>query len=133
MPARGFLPRGLSDAYPRSAPHRQVTGRHLITLNDFPDVPAPATERDVRPCLDLHWTVIGPSLDLHWTFIGPSLDLHYLHYLHYLACGWSGRPEEDVRGEKRRSFSRRARVRLLELSSTRRASRNARAMRYKGA
>ena len=34
MPARGFLPRGLSDACPRSAPHRQVTGRHLITLND---------------------------------------------------------------------------------------------------
>ena len=35
MPARGFLPRGLSDACPRSAPHRQVTGRHLITLNDI--------------------------------------------------------------------------------------------------
>ena len=33
-PARGFLPRGLSDACPRSAPHRQATGRHLITLND---------------------------------------------------------------------------------------------------
>src|SRR5438477_5557075 len=32
-PARGFLPRGLSDACPRSAPHRQATGRHLITLN----------------------------------------------------------------------------------------------------
>jgi hypothetical protein len=34
MPARGFLPRGLSDACPPSAPHCQVTGRHLITLND---------------------------------------------------------------------------------------------------
>lgn len=34
IPARGFLPRGLSDACPRSARHRQVTGRHLITLND---------------------------------------------------------------------------------------------------
>ena len=34
MPARGFLPRGLSDACPRSLPHCQVTGRHLITLND---------------------------------------------------------------------------------------------------
>src|SRR5262249_2939839 len=33
-PARGFLPRGLSDACPRSALHRQVTGRYLITLND---------------------------------------------------------------------------------------------------
>ena len=33
-PARGFLPRGLSDACPRSAPHCQVTGRHLITLNE---------------------------------------------------------------------------------------------------
>ena len=33
-PARGFLPRGLSDACPRSAPHRQATGKHLITLND---------------------------------------------------------------------------------------------------
>lgn len=33
IPARGFLPRGLSDACPRSARHRQVTGRHLITLN----------------------------------------------------------------------------------------------------
>ena len=35
MPARGFLPRGLSDACPPSAPHCQVTGRHLITLNDI--------------------------------------------------------------------------------------------------
>jgi hypothetical protein len=34
MPARGFLPRGLSDACPWSLPHCQVTGRHLITLND---------------------------------------------------------------------------------------------------
>jgi len=34
MPARGFLPRGLSDACPRSAPHCLATGRHLITLND---------------------------------------------------------------------------------------------------
>src|SRR5215831_14410227 len=34
MPARGFLPRGLSDACPSSVPHYQVTGRHLITLND---------------------------------------------------------------------------------------------------
>jgi hypothetical protein len=33
MPARGFLPRGSSDACPRSALHCQVTGRHLITLN----------------------------------------------------------------------------------------------------
>src|SRR5690242_15027427 len=42
MPARGFLPRGLSDACPRSAPHCQVTGRHLITLNDSrPPLPSP--------------------------------------------------------------------------------------------
>jgi hypothetical protein len=34
VPARGFLLRGLSDACPRSAPHCQVTGRHLITLNE---------------------------------------------------------------------------------------------------
>ena len=34
MPARGFLHRGLSDACPPSAPHCQVTGRRLITLND---------------------------------------------------------------------------------------------------
>ena len=34
MPARGFLPQGLSDACPPSAPHCQVTGRHLITLNE---------------------------------------------------------------------------------------------------
>jgi hypothetical protein len=34
IPARGFLPRGLSDACPRSALHCQLTGRHLITLND---------------------------------------------------------------------------------------------------
>jgi hypothetical protein len=34
VPARGFLPRGLSDACPRSAPHCQTTGRHLITLNE---------------------------------------------------------------------------------------------------
>jgi len=34
MPARGFLPRGLSDACPPSAPHCQVTGRRLITLNE---------------------------------------------------------------------------------------------------
>ena len=34
MPARGFLPRGLSDACPPSAPHCQVTARRLITLND---------------------------------------------------------------------------------------------------
>ena len=33
MPARGFLLRGLSDACPQSAPHCQMTGRHLITLN----------------------------------------------------------------------------------------------------
>src|SRR5215471_9017843 len=33
MPARGFLPRGLSDACPPSAPHCQVTCRRLITLN----------------------------------------------------------------------------------------------------
>src|SRR6516225_810748 len=33
LPARGFLPRGLSDACPPSAPHCQVTGRRLITLN----------------------------------------------------------------------------------------------------
>src|SRR6516164_4329826 len=32
VPARGFLPRGLSDACPPSAPHCQVTGRRLITL-----------------------------------------------------------------------------------------------------
>jgi hypothetical protein len=34
MPARGFLPRGLSDARPPRATHCQVTGRRLITLND---------------------------------------------------------------------------------------------------
>jgi hypothetical protein len=34
MPARGFLPRGLSNACPASAPHCQVTGRRLITLNN---------------------------------------------------------------------------------------------------
>src|SRR5215471_12280692 len=34
MPARGFLPRGLSDACPPSAPHCQVSGRRLITLNE---------------------------------------------------------------------------------------------------
>src|SRR6516165_8420378 len=34
MPARGFLPRGLSDARPPRATHCQVTGGRLITLND---------------------------------------------------------------------------------------------------
>ena len=34
MPARGFLPRGLSDARPPRATHCQVTGRRLIALND---------------------------------------------------------------------------------------------------
>src|SRR6516162_6732553 len=33
MLARGFLPRGLSDARPPRATHCQVTGRRLITLN----------------------------------------------------------------------------------------------------
>jgi hypothetical protein len=45
-PARGFLPRGLSNACPRSAPHCQATGRHLITLNDCrPSRPGSGTRR----------------------------------------------------------------------------------------
>ena len=41
MPARGFLPRGLSDARPRRATRCQVTGRRLITLNE----PSPSRAR----------------------------------------------------------------------------------------
>ena len=37
MPARGFLPRDLSDACPRSLPHCQATGRHLIPHRKVPD------------------------------------------------------------------------------------------------
>jgi len=49
MPARGFLPPGLSDAYPPSAPHCQVSGRRLITLNDSrPSCPSPETGGDAE-------------------------------------------------------------------------------------
>src|SRR6516164_232062 len=56
MPARGFLPRGLSDARPPRATHCQATGRRLITLNvSRPSRPRLGTGRfDPNPSFTPH-------------------------------------------------------------------------------
>ena len=70
MPARGFLPRGLSDACPPSAPHCQVTGRHLITLNEIchSRPTTESTEFDPKTAIRNPKTSAdpGPSVNIGW-------------------------------------------------------------------
>jgi hypothetical protein len=66
MPARGFLPRGLSDARPPRATHRQVTGRRLITLNDSgPSVLTTGTA-NFEPSSDIRARRMEPTLPQYW-------------------------------------------------------------------
>jgi hypothetical protein len=64
MPARGFLPRGLSDACPPGVPHCQVTHRHLITLNDCG--PSPGRAEPTEPAIIRRRYLIVSIDNLWW-------------------------------------------------------------------